>query len=166
MRGDDRFVKRPAALITLSRRHFCSGLAGCVGIAVAAACGGSDAPGIDAPAQAGGVCPTTGALDVGAPSTFVLNTPVYFASDFVFVVRDGSGLYALTARCPHQGFTTKVEGNVFVCPRHGSMFSFTGMLLTGPALSGLVHYAMCTLANGHVGVLTSQVVSDSDRLNA
>ena len=92
------------------------------------------------------------------------NMPVYFATDFVFVVRDANGLYALTARCPHQGFTTRVEGNVIVCPRHGSQFSFEGALLTGPATQPLVHYAMCTLDGGHVGVLTSQIVSDTQRL--
>mgnify|MGYP001548056224 CR=1 FL=1 len=159
-------MKRPDVLFTISRRQFCSGVAGCVGLAMAAGCGGSsDGPGIDAPAQSGGVCPTTRALDVGAPSTFTLNTPVYFAMGFVFVVRDANGLYALTARCPHQGFTTRVEGTDFVCPRHGSQFSFDGAVLTGPATQPLVHYAMCTLDNGHVGVLTSQTVSDSERLD-
>ena len=156
-------MKRPDALFTISRRHFCTGLAGCVGIAVAAGCGGSSEV-IDAPPGSGGVCPTTGALDVGAPSTFMLNVPVYFSMGFVFVVRDANGLYALTARCPHQGFTTKIEGNLFVCPRHGSEFSFDGAVLTGPATAPLVHYAMCMLDNGNVGVLTSQTVSESDRL--
>jgi cytochrome b6-f complex iron-sulfur subunit len=155
-------MKRPEALLPISRRHFCTGLAGCLGIAVVASCGGSDGAMTDA--AAGGVCPTTGALDVGTPSTFVLGTPVYFAAGFVFVVRDASGLYALTARCPHQGFTTRVQGNDFVCPRHGSLFSFDGAVLTGPAAAPLVHYAMCTLDNGHVGVLTSQTVADSVRL--
>jgi cytochrome b6-f complex iron-sulfur subunit len=157
-------MKRPDALFTLSRRQFCTGLAGCAGIAAVAACGSSSDGGVDAPAQSGGVCPTTGALDVGMPSTFMLNMPVYFSMGFVFVVRDANGLYALTARCPHQGFTTNVQGNNFVCPRHGSLFSFDGAVLTGPATQPLVHYAMCTLANGHVGVLTSQTVSASDRL--
>lgn len=157
-------MKRPAALTTLSRRHFCSGLAGCVGIAVVAACGSSSSDAIDAPASSGGVCPTTGALDVGDPASFAANTPVYFADGFLFVVRDANGLYALTARCPHQGFTTRVEGMYIVCPRHGSEFSFDGAVLTGPATAPLVHYAMCTLANGHVGVLTSQTVPDTQRL--
>jgi len=160
-------MKRPAALTTISRRQFCSGLAGCVGIAAVAGCASPpQAQPIDAPFASGGVCPTTGALDVGAPATFMLNMPVYFAAGFLFVVRDASGLYALTARCPHQGFTTMVEGSFFVCPRHGSEFSFDGAVLTGPAAAPLVHYAMCTLGNGNVGVLTSQVVSESVRLDA
>jgi cytochrome b6-f complex iron-sulfur subunit len=159
-------MKRPDALVTISRRHFCSGLAGCLGIAVAAGCGGSsDGQTVDAPPGSGGVCPTTGALDVGAPSSFMLHMPVYFAMGFVFVVRDANGLYALTARCPHQGFTTRIEDNYFLCPRHGSEFSFDGAVLTGPASAPLVHYAMCMLDNGNVGVLTSQTVADSERLD-
>jgi nitrite reductase/ring-hydroxylating ferredoxin subunit len=158
-------MKRSDALFTISRRQFCSGLAGCVGVAVAAGCGSSSgAVDVDA-AGSGGVCSTATALDVGAPSTFMMNVPVYFAAGFLFVVRDAGGLYALTARCPHQGFTTRVEGSVFVCPRHGSMFSFDGALLTGPATQPLVHYAMCMLDNGNVGVLTSQTVADTVRLN-
>ena len=51
-----------------------------------------------------------------------------------------------------------------MCPRHGSLFSFDGAVLTGPATAPLVHYAMCTLASGHVGVLTSQTVASTDRL--
>ena len=156
-------MKRPDGLITLSRRQFCTGLVG--GVAIAA-CSVSDPPVVDAPAQSGGVCPTTGALDVGAPSTFTLDTPVYFASGFLFVVRDANGLYALTARCPHQGFTTRVQGMDFFCPRHGSLFDFNGAVLTGPAAAPLVHYAMCTLPSGNVGVLTSQTVPNTDRLNA
>ena len=157
-------MKRSDSLFTISRRHFCSGLVGCVGVAVAAGCGGSSEV-LDAPPGSGGVCPTTGALDVGAPSTFMPNMPVYFADGFLFVVRDANGLYALTARCPHQGFTTRIEDNYFLCPRHGSEFSFDGAVLTGPASAPLVHYAMCTLANGNVGVLTSQTVPDTQRLN-
>jgi len=158
-------MKRSDVLTALSRREFCSGLAGCVGIAVVAAgCGSSDDGVIDAPAGSGGVCPATGALDVGAPSTFMVNVPVYFATGFVFVVRDANGLYALTARCPHQGFTTRVQGNDFFCPRHGSLFTFDGAVVTGPATAPLVHYAMCTLDGGHVGVITTQVVDASQRL--
>ncbi len=159
-------MKRPAALTTISRRQFCSGLAGCVGIVAAGCAASPQAQPVDAPFKNGGVCPTTGALDVGAPSAFMPNMPVYFSMGFLFVVRDANGLYALTARCPHQGFTTVVEGTYFVCPRHGSEFSFDGAVLTGPAFQPLVHYAMCTLPSGNVGVLVSEMVPDTDRLNA
>ncbi len=111
-------------------------------------------------------CPTTGVTDVGAPSTFTTNNPVYVSSGNFFVVRDSGGLYALTAKCTHEGATCVVDSGDFYCPRHGATFSYNGAVLGGPVITGLVHYAMCTLANGHVGVVKSQTVSNSQRLMA
>src|ERR1700729_3245543 len=47
-------------------------------------------------------CPSTGATDVGAPTVFVTNTPVYFSTGKYFVIRDSGGLYAMTAVCTHE----------------------------------------------------------------
>ena len=119
--------------------------------------------------DAGGMaatCPTTGATDVGAPSSFTLDHPVYNSSGNFFVVRDSGGLYALSARCTHQGVTVVVDTGEFFCPAHGATFDFDGNVTGGPALANLVHYAMCTLSNGHVGVVKSQIVSQSQRLMA
>lgn len=158
-------MKRSDALIQISRRQFCSGFASCVGVVVAAGCGGSSgASAVDAPPDGAPVCGDQGTLDVGPPSMFVADTPVFFQMGLLWVVRDAQGLYALTARCPHQGFTTMIQNTVFLCPRHGSTFSFNGDLLTGPATAPLVHYAMCMLDNGNVGVLTSQTVAETERL--
>jgi nitrite reductase/ring-hydroxylating ferredoxin subunit len=165
-------MRKSDGLVTISRRHVCGGLAGCIGLVALANCSsdGSNAnqpdaaePPIDAPG--GGAC-TTGAIDVGAPTTFVTNKPVYFASGNFFVVRDSGGLYALTARCTHEGATTVVSGSDFFCPRHGAQFDFDGNVVSGPVSTGLRHFAMCMLANGHVGVNTSQVVTQSQRFHA
>ena len=117
-------------------------------------------------AGAAPTCPATGATDVGAPSSFTLNTPVYNSSIKSFVVRDAGGLYAMTAICTHEGATCEVQGSEIYCPRHGAEFSFDGDVEKGPATKPLVHYSMCTLANGHVGVVTSMTVSESTRLDA
>ena len=111
-------------------------------------------------------CPTSGVTDVGAPSTFQMNTPVYFSTSKFFVVRDSGGLYALTARCTHEGATMVTQSSHFYCPRHGATFTYNGDILGGPVITPLVHYEMCTLANGHVGVVTSVTVSKTQRLNA
>ena len=164
-------MKRADALVTISRRQFCGSIAGCIGIATLASCGGSSSPsGPDAmqppiDGTAMGTCPATGATDVGAASTFTANRPVYFQAGNFFVVRDAMGLYALTARCTHQGVTVSVSGSQFRCPAHGATFSFTGAVTSGPASQPLVHYAMCTTANGHVGVQTSMTVAATVRLN-
>jgi nitrite reductase/ring-hydroxylating ferredoxin subunit len=164
-------MKRPDALVTISRRQFCGGVAGCLGVAALASCGdsgGNSTPdahtAIDAPAM--GTCSATGITDVGVPSTFMAGKPVYFSTGRFFVVRDSGGLYALTARCTHQGVTTYVSGGHFYCPGHGATFDFNGNVLGGPTVTPLYHYAMCTLSNGHVGVNLSQTVSQSQRLNA
>jgi len=159
-------MKRPVVLVSLSRRELC--IAGCAGL-VLAACGGSDGGSPDAAplvdGTTGGVCPTTGAMDVGAPSKFVAGTPVYFSSGNFWVVRDAGGLYALTARCTHEGVTTIVRSGDFFCPRHGSLFSFTGAVLHGPATRPLGHLAMCMTAAGSVGVQTSVSADVNARLN-
>ena len=116
--------------------------------------------------SSGATCPATGATDVGAPSTFTLNKPKYFSSGNFFVVRDSGGLYALTARCTHDGVTISAETSDFFCPAHGATFDLNGNVTQGPAFNPLVHYAMCTLASGNVGVIKSQTVSKTQRLVA
>lgn len=189
-------MRRAEGLAVLSRREVCTALASCVGLAFVASCtdgdlgavqtgglNGADGTetGIDAgsgsavhhdagvpPGDSGpmATCPSTGVTDVGTPGTFASNSPVYFSTGKFFVVRDSNGLYALTARCTHEGATTVVQSGDFYCPRHGAQFTFNGAVIGGPVVTGLVHYAMCTLANGHVGVITSQTVSSSQRLMA
>jgi cytochrome b6-f complex iron-sulfur subunit len=164
-------MKRPEALATISRRQFCGSLAGCVGIATIAACGGGgggttvDAPPNPIDGTTMGTCPATGATDVGAATTFMTGKPVYFSQGNFFVVRDSGGLYALTARCTHQGVTVAVSGSQFRCPAHGATFSFDGAVTGGPTNQPLVHFAMCTTANGHVGVQMSMTVASNVRLN-
>jgi len=161
-------MRRAPELVTFTRREVCGGLAVCIGAAAIAGCGGdssgaaADAP----PPDTGGAACTNAAVDVGAASTFTANKPVYFSTGNFFVVRDAMGLYALTARCTHEGATTVAQTADFYCPRHGAMFDFDGNVTRGPATSPLVHYAMCILANGHVGVNTAMTVAKTDRLNA
>ncbi len=39
--------------------------------------------------------------------------------------------------CTHNGCETNVQGEIFVCPCHGSEFTNTGKVLTGPAETDL-----------------------------
>lgn len=163
-------MRRAPKLVTLTRREVCGGLAACIGAIVVHGCGGdsggtptADAPPPDSPGG-GGVC-ATGVTDVGTPSTFTLNKPVYFSSKNFFVVRDASGLYALTARCTHQGVTVVAQTSNFYCPGHGAKFDFDGNVTLGPANTPLQHFSMCMLANGNVAVDTSMPVAKTVRLN-
>ncbi|HEY5951413.1 MAG TPA: Rieske (2Fe-2S) protein [Kofleriaceae bacterium] len=111
-------------------------------------------------------CPTTGATDVGTATTFMSNKPVYYNGGNFFVVRDAGGLYAVSARCTHEGATCVVQTTQFYCPRHAARFDLNGGIVSGPVIKALPHYAMCMLPNGHVGVLTSMNVPKTDRLVA
>ena len=124
-----------------------------------------DAP-MGTPDAAGGPVCASGAMDVGAASSFTTNNPKMFSSGRFYVVRDSGGLYAVSSICTHEGATNGVDSGIFLCPRHGAQFTFNGDIISGPVFIGLVHYAMCFMANGNVGVIASQQVSQSTRLSA
>ncbi len=187
-------MRRARGLVEVSRRDFCALaggllLAGCTdgglgAIQTGPLGGGDDTQPSDAhvggadgaamtdggvtdgsmgDAAVGPVC--TGApTDVGAPTAFTLNTPVYFSAGRFFVVRDGGGVYALSAACTHEGVICGVSSMKFRCPRHGAQFTLNGAIVSGPVNKPLVHYAMCTMSNGHLGVTTSSIVPAATRL--
>jgi nitrite reductase/ring-hydroxylating ferredoxin subunit len=176
-------MKRAEGLHVISRRGFCGALAGCVGFALVdcvdgkaiqvGPLDGSGNPHPDAPVESdgstgdsgtGATCPATGATDVGAPSAFMLGKPVFIDTGKFFVVRDAGGLYALTSHCTHDLVVVNDDGTEFKCPKHQATFTYDGVVTNGPAFFPLVHYAMCTLANGHVGVITAQTVPRAQRL--
>lgn len=183
-------MRRSPELVELSRRDFCAfaagGLAlfGCtdgegdaiqtgqLGADAGHGHGGDSGAGTDgsvadstssSDASVGPVCSGT-PLDVGAPTTFNLNTPVFISAGKLFVVRDSGGVYAVSSSCTHEGVTCGVLGTQFRCPRHNARFTFNGAVVSGPVSQPLVHYSMCQMANGHLGVMTSSIVSASTRL--
>lgn len=179
-------MRRARGLVEYSRRDFCAIaggllLAGCTdgdlgAIQTGPLGGGDDAPPIDARGTTGGdasmadasmgaVC-TGSPTDVGAPTAFTLNTPVYVSSGRFFVVRDSGGVYAVSAACTHEGVTCTVSSMKFRCPRHGALFTFNGAIVSGPVSRPLVHYSMCTMSNGHLGVTTASIVPATTRLSA
>ncbi len=102
--------------------------------------------------------------DVGAASTYTLNTPKYVSAIRMFVVKDSGGFYALTARCPHEGVTVTPTGSKFHCNAHGADFTYNGAFIDGPTNRPLQHYAMCTLANGNLGVESTMTVAATVRM--
>jgi cytochrome b6-f complex iron-sulfur subunit len=107
------------------------------------------------------------ATDIGkTPAQIATGSPFYYSGSKVFVARDAGGLYALTARCTHEGATCVVQSGDFYCPRHGAQFTFNGAVISGPVINPLVHYGLCILPNGNLGIQTSMTVSASTRLVA
>jgi nitrite reductase/ring-hydroxylating ferredoxin subunit len=161
-------MKRTDRLVSITRRDFCA-LAGCLGLA--AACDGTAtriAPDAAPPDASGPTasCAGAAAWDVGLASSFAIGAPVLFADQDFYVVRDSGGLYAVSSRCTHQGGQNNVWQGHFICPLHGSEFTFDGAVLSGPATSPLAHYAMCAIANGRVAVVTTEMVATTTRLKA
>jgi Rieske Fe-S protein len=115
---------------------------------------------------AGATCSGT-YTDVGAPSTYTLNTPKHVTAINMFVVKDSNGFYAMTGRCTHQGVTlNNYSGGSFHCSAHGADFDINGQVQDGPTSTPLAHYSMCTLASGNLGVETTIKVGSTVRLVA
>lgn len=177
-------VVLPLAEPALSRRGFCRmAAAGCAALAIGGCVEddgsvidvgplGADAGtradgGLDSPdARPAGPACTGTPVDVGAPATFATGTATLVSASSLFIVRDAAGLYAVSSRCTHQNATNVVSSGRFRCPRHGALFTFDGDIISGPVHTGLAHFSICLLANGHVGVDRSTVVAKTVRLEA
>ena len=54
--------------------------------------------------------------------------------DFLVTRTSATALTAVTAICTHEACTiTGFEGQIFVCPCHGSRYNTSGMVVSGPA---------------------------------
>ena len=66
----------------------------------------------------------------------------FYVETGVIVINTGDGFIALSSVCTHQGCQVAYNhgnGNL-PCPCHGSIFSTTGSVLQGPAVSSLAKY--------------------------
>jgi nitrite reductase/ring-hydroxylating ferredoxin subunit len=184
VRANLRAVKRIALpVVQPSRRDLCTGvLAGALGLFIAGCVDAGDGvgtgstlpesddldgglgadSGLGGDAGLGATC-SGGEVDVGPPSMFAA-TPVLISASQVYVVRDAGGLYALSSRCTHNNVGLGVSSGRFRCPRHGALFTVDGVIISGPVSRGLVHYSLCILGNGHVGLNRSVPVANAVRL--
>jgi len=76
-------------------------------------------------------------FDAGRPQDYAVGQ-VYsglLREHWVWVVRDGAGFYALSARCTHLGCRLRHDTRLgqLHCNCHGSTFSLEGAVLRGPA---------------------------------
>ena len=62
-----------------------------------------------------------------------VNGALVFRDERLALLRDGSGLYALSLVCTHLGCTVTVSSQELACPCHGSTFDRQGRVLKGPA---------------------------------
>jgi Rieske Fe-S protein len=69
------------------------------------------------------------------------------------LARTGTNAFsAVEAVCTHEGCTVSgADGDVYVCPCHGSRYNRSGQVLHGPAMASLRQYAT-TVADGVVTI--------------
>lgn len=140
---------------SISRRRFCSGacqVASCATLAsLFSACSGSSSSpsspsstasplGVSAGKFAGnGVQVTVGGSALANVGGAVLVEST--AGVFLVSRTSDAAFTAVEAVCTHEGCTVNgADGNVYVCPCHGSRYDRNGRVLAGPATASLRQY--------------------------
>ncbi|MFT5969870.1 MAG: cytochrome b6-f complex iron-sulfur subunit [Flavobacteriales bacterium] len=72
----------------------------------------------------------------------IINDPSQEAQ--IFLKKETEGYKALLMLCTHKSCDVALAGAVFVCPCHGSEFSKSGAVLTGPATKPLIEFNTTT----------------------
>jgi cytochrome b6-f complex iron-sulfur subunit len=114
------------------------------------------------PTGTASACGTNLCLDLADPANKELLTTggslvVDGGSDTIMIVRTSdTEVMAISAICTHDGCENlyTASSKTFDCPCHGSKFSITGEVITGPARRPLALYT-ATLANNIVTVTLS-----------
>jgi len=145
------------------RRSFCL-CALAAGMSMA--CGGGSTPATAPPPP-----PTGGPLTTTDTKAEMLALPNDTVRDYrnlgnFFLIKDATGIYAMTAVCTHMGCIVGLPaGTVITCPCHGSQYALGGGNLLGPATLPLVHFAVTEASpGGALLVNPAQIVSASVRL--
>ncbi len=90
-------------------------------------------------------------IDISLSENAVLNNTggSKVVSGIIVVNTASNGFVALAASCTHEGtqITFSSRSNNLQCPSHGSVFSLTGSVLTGPAAIALKSYKVSRSGN-------------------
>ena len=134
----------------LERRALCAGACACA-LATLAGCGGgggASSPTPSLPSQGGGPVTTTDtkagilAQPAGTVRDYTVATgscpDTLGSAQGLYLVRDGSGIYAISASCLHLGGRIQPGSGGFACPCHGSLYDLNGTVTSGPAPVGSV----------------------------
>ena len=109
--------------------------------------------GTDLPTASGTVSGNQITVDISSGSPLAANgfAIVPYTGGSILVARAGDGsYYAMTSVCTHAGCIINQynsSSKEFVCPCHGSRFSSTGAVTSGPATAALRQYATSMSGN-------------------
>lgn len=140
-----------------ARRQLLLG-AGVGGVALVAACSGTGTSGNSGTGTTG-TNTTGGGGGAGGGSAGLIALSKVPAATAVSVqdssgrvlllTQSGGKLTALDATCTHQGCTVSPAGPALLCPCHGSQFTLTGAVTSGPAPTAL-HPVAVKVVSGEV----------------
>lgn len=102
----------------------------------------------------------------GQPADFPVGALTALAHSPVFIGRDETGFFALSAVCTHLGCTVAGSDEGLACGCHGSRFAADGTPLDGPAPAPLPYLALSLNGDGLLEVDLSQGVEAGFRLPA
>ena len=153
------------ANVHLSRRQFCAGAcqaASCATLATLfTACGGS--PTSPSGGGSGSTLATipgrfvTGRVDVTVAGSALASeggaAVIESVAGVFLLARTGANAFtAIDATCTHEGCrVTNADGDVYVCPCHGSRYTRNGTVVHGPAMASLRRYTT-SFADGVVTI--------------
>ncbi|MBN1197927.1 MAG: ubiquinol-cytochrome c reductase iron-sulfur subunit [Bacteroidales bacterium] len=103
-------------------------------------------------------------IRIGKPGDFPINRMTYLPDSHLYILRDPSGIAAMSAICTHLGCVVEQDVSGFLCPCHGSSFSLNGVVEKGPAPRNLPWYRVSTLPDQSLVVNMNQQVSPETRL--
>jgi Rieske Fe-S protein len=147
----------------VSRRRFCANacqVASCAALATVLPGCGSSPTSPDGMATELGVVPgrfSGGSVQVGISGSALTEVGGAALIDsnagaFLLARTSATTFVAVDATCSHESCTiTGSDGNVYVCPCHGSRYSRTGQVVNGPAQASLRQFPT-TFADGVVSI--------------
>lgn len=140
--GDGRCAGGNGRRLSVSQRQFLAAGSGCL-LGTLSGVGG--APAAKLPS-----------VDIGPLKSFTQEgiSEDFIRSDF-FVIRHQDRLFAVSTTCPHMGNTLQrdpLDATRIKCGGHGSVFDGEGVVMVGPAWSGLTRLGISVDGKGHVVV--------------
>lgn len=104
-------------------------------------------------------------VKLGSPRPFTETKTTWFPEYRLWICSDTTGLYAISAICTHLGCTVaQRDETAYFCPCHGSRFSSTGAVVSGPAPRPLAHLQLSLSPDGQLVIDQQQEVGPDVRL--
>ncbi len=103
-------------------------------------------------------------FQVGYPEDYRPGRIVYHRGPKLFVLRDGEGFLALSARCTHLGCLVvwNRDHSMFLCPCHGGKFDMEGYNVEGPPPRPLDLFSLRLDEEGYLVVDQDLIVRRGD----